>query len=214
MRIVPYIPLSTTRTTIGRSYWTAVASSWPDIRKSPSPDQQTTVALRPHGLGGHRRRHAVAHRAARRRELARERVKSPEAMDPDGVVACAVRDDRVRRALAQVRDAHRPGRRRRASARALPRLVVGARRRAPVAPARLDAQVAHRRGELRHPREDRQLGLVDAAELLRARDARARASVSASARRGACSRRSSSPRAAGRRRAARRPRGRAPRAQG
>ena len=48
----------------------------------------------------------------------------------------------------------------------LPRLVVGARRRRPVAPARLDAQVANGGGELLHAGEDRQLGLVDAPELL------------------------------------------------
>src|SRR5690349_820010 len=43
IRIVPYIPLSTTRMTIGNSYCTAVASSCPDMRKSPSPETHTTV---------------------------------------------------------------------------------------------------------------------------------------------------------------------------
>ena len=36
------IPLSTTTTRTGRSYCMAVASSWPLIRKSPSPAKQTT----------------------------------------------------------------------------------------------------------------------------------------------------------------------------
>src|SRR5207248_2295855 len=40
MRIVPYIPLFTTMITTGSSYCTAVASSCPVIRKSPSPAKQ------------------------------------------------------------------------------------------------------------------------------------------------------------------------------
>src|SRR5207249_4060640 len=43
IRIVPYIPLLTTSTTIDSSSWTAPASSCPLMRKSPSPETQTTV---------------------------------------------------------------------------------------------------------------------------------------------------------------------------
>ena len=43
MRIVPYMPLSTTSTTTGSWCCTAVASSFADIRKSPSPAMQTAV---------------------------------------------------------------------------------------------------------------------------------------------------------------------------
>ena len=43
MRMVPYMPLSTTITISGSSYCTAVANSWPVIMKSPSPQNATTV---------------------------------------------------------------------------------------------------------------------------------------------------------------------------
>ena len=43
MRIVPYMPLLTTSTTIGELSCTAAASSCPLIRKSPSPATQTTI---------------------------------------------------------------------------------------------------------------------------------------------------------------------------
>src|SRR5258707_1309601 len=43
MRMVPYMQLSTTITTIGRPCCTAVANSCPVIRKSPSPQNATTV---------------------------------------------------------------------------------------------------------------------------------------------------------------------------
>ena len=42
MRIVPYMPLSTTSTITDNPYWTAVASSEEAIMKSPSPARQTT----------------------------------------------------------------------------------------------------------------------------------------------------------------------------
>ena len=43
MRIVPYMPLSSTITMTGQSYCTAVASSWPFIMKSPSPAKATAI---------------------------------------------------------------------------------------------------------------------------------------------------------------------------
>ena len=43
MRMVPYMPLSTTTTMTGSSYCTAVANSCPVIRKSPSPANAITV---------------------------------------------------------------------------------------------------------------------------------------------------------------------------
>ena len=46
MRIVPSIPLLTISTTIRRLVLTAVASSWPLIEKSPSPDDADHDALR------------------------------------------------------------------------------------------------------------------------------------------------------------------------
>ncbi|MGY4379024.1 hypothetical protein ACVWZ3_006663 [Bradyrhizobium sp. i1.3.6] len=41
--MVPYCELSTTMTTSGASYCTAVANSWPFIRKQPSPAKATTT---------------------------------------------------------------------------------------------------------------------------------------------------------------------------
>ena len=170
MRIVPYIPLSTIRITIGSSYCTAVASSWPAIRKSPSPEKQTTVRSGRTRLGGDRRRDAVAHRAAGRRELARELVEPPEAMHPDRVVARAVRDDRVGHAFAQVREAHgevdRAGHRR--SAAATPRSRHAPRRTTPPSSAstRRSRTAA---ANCAIPERIGSVGLVDAAELLGAR---------------------------------------------
>ena len=43
MRMVPYDPLLTTMRMMGSRYCTAVASSWPVIRKSPSPEKAITV---------------------------------------------------------------------------------------------------------------------------------------------------------------------------
>src|SRR5215470_4242562 len=43
MRIVAYMPLSTSRITIGSRYCTAVASSGELMTKSPSPVKQTTI---------------------------------------------------------------------------------------------------------------------------------------------------------------------------
>jgi len=43
MRMVPYMPLFTITMITGASYCTAVASSWPVMRKSPSPAKQITV---------------------------------------------------------------------------------------------------------------------------------------------------------------------------
>ena len=43
MRIVPYMALSTTITMTASPYCTAVAKSWPVIRKQPSPAKATTV---------------------------------------------------------------------------------------------------------------------------------------------------------------------------
>ena len=42
MRIVPYMPLSNTTTMNPAPYCTAVASSWPVIRNSPSPARHST----------------------------------------------------------------------------------------------------------------------------------------------------------------------------
>ena len=61
-------------------------------------------AIRVDELGGDRGRQAVAHGAARRRELRREAAELVEAVRPDGEVAGAVREDRVlRQPLAQPR---------------------------------------------------------------------------------------------------------------
>jgi len=43
--MVPYIPLLTKIVTIAKSYCTAVASSWPVMRKSPSPAMATAIRL-------------------------------------------------------------------------------------------------------------------------------------------------------------------------
>ena len=103
MRIVPSIPLLTTSTTIAAPYWTAVASSWPLIRKSPSPERQTTGPLRAEQLRGDRGRDAVAHRAGARRELRAVAVELVEPVRPHRVVAGAVREHRVvGQPLAQV----------------------------------------------------------------------------------------------------------------
>jgi len=42
MRMVPYMPLLTTMKITGALYCMAVASSWPFIRKQPSPAMQMT----------------------------------------------------------------------------------------------------------------------------------------------------------------------------
>ena len=161
------MPLSTTSTTIGSSYCTAVASSWPAIRKSPSPEKQTTVRSGRDRLRRDRGRHAVAHRAAGRRELARVVVEAPEAVHPDRVVAGAVRDDRVGQPPAQVRDARRRGRAGPASARAAatPRSPP-APQRSTSRPARLDAQSRTAAANCSMPERIGSSGLVDAPELL------------------------------------------------
>ena len=89
------MPLLTTMTMIGRSYCTAVANSWPFIRKQPSPAKATTVRSGMQRLGGDRGRHAVAHRAGGRRRLRGEAAEAVEAMHPGGVVAGAVGEDGV-----------------------------------------------------------------------------------------------------------------------
>ena len=119
-------------------------------------------------LRGQRRRHAVAHRAALRAELGAEAPPLVVARDPAGEVAGAVGEDRVggqrvaqvRHHLAEVDAAAGCGR------VADVRLVVRARRRRPLGPARA---VDDRRGgrELRHAAEDRERRLVDAPELAR-----------------------------------------------
>ncbi|MNE93877.1 hypothetical protein D3C80_1917820 [compost metagenome] len=43
MRMVPYMPLLTTRKITRASCWMAVASSWPFIMKQPSPAKLSTV---------------------------------------------------------------------------------------------------------------------------------------------------------------------------
>src|SRR3954453_17754940 len=162
-------------------YWAAVASSWPFIRKSPSPATATTgrslkgraaapPAGTPEPLGPEvgRRGHAVPHRAARRRELARHRAVAPVAVPPAGEIAGAVADDGVLlKPLAHCCDAGAEVER-----DAFPRL-----RLAPVEPflvrviaageadeIGVDPLVEHL-GELAHVGADRQVGVVDAAEL-------------------------------------------------
>src|SRR5213082_3379439 len=94
MRIVPYMPLFTTITVRGSSYWTAVASSWPVISKQPSGEGDD-LAARVDQLGRDRGRQAVAHRARGRGELGAQRAVGEEAVDPAVVVAGPVGDDRV-----------------------------------------------------------------------------------------------------------------------
>ena len=112
------------------SYWTAVASSWPVIRKQPSPAKQTTGRSGWAQLGRDRGRQAVAHRARGRGELGAEAAVGEVAVGPDGVVAGTVGDDRVRRQpLAQPRhDLAQLQRARDAGGRA-PGQLLGMRRR-------------------------------------------------------------------------------------
>jgi len=95
MRMVPYMPLSTTTITTLAPCCTAVANSWPFIRKQPSPANDTTRRLGAAILGGYRRRHAVAHGAAGRRKLGAKAAILEEAMQEGGVVARSVGDDDV-----------------------------------------------------------------------------------------------------------------------
>src|SRR5262249_47252939 len=95
MRMVPYMPLSATTMMTGRSYCTAVANSCPVIRKSPSPAKAITVRSGARPFHADRRRHAVAHRAGDRRELAAVAAIAPIAVHPDREVAGAVADHRV-----------------------------------------------------------------------------------------------------------------------
>ena len=118
------------------------------------------------GLRGDRRRDAVAHRTARRSELRPVTVPAPEPMHPDREVAGAVRDDRVGDAFAQVRDAVTEVERAGHRVVSLPLLELRPRPGRPVAPARLDPQLAHGAGELLHARQDRKLGAVNPSELL------------------------------------------------
>ena len=117
-----------------------------------------------------RRREPVAHRPRARGELRRKARELEVAVHPDREVAGAAGEHRIvgqppaqeRDHLAEVdaagqRTAHEA------------RLVVGAGSFRPAAPARgiEDAEPPQRGGELRQRRDDRQLRLVDAAELAR-----------------------------------------------
>ena len=178
------MPLLTTSTTIAASYCTAVASSCPVIRKSPSPATQTTTRSGCSELRRHRGRHAVAHRAAvgascvpvaaERVEAVHQTVKLP---------APLVRIASARQALAQVSH-HLAPCRASPGARSCTEVgeVVGARAARPsprTARAVDGGRSVERRGELRRAGDDRQVGLVDAAELVRRRRGRARASARA-----------------------------------
>ena len=80
---------------IGSLYCTAVANSWPFIRKSPSPLIASTVRSGYRRLHRHRRRHAIAHEAADRRHLGAEAAEAIEAMNPAGIIARAVAENGV-----------------------------------------------------------------------------------------------------------------------
>ena len=123
--------------------------------------------LRPQQLRGDRGRDAVAHRAGARGELRPVTVELVEAVRPHRVVAGPAREHGVvRESLAQVR--HHLGQLE--LARQLPVAevgeVVGARLLDPGG-AMCAVDRRERRRELRRARDDRQLRLVDAAELVR-----------------------------------------------
>ena len=149
-------------------YWTAVASSWPLIEKSPSPRGADDDALRMQQLCGNCGRDAVAHRARARSELRAAAAELVEAVRPDRVVAGAVRQHRVvGQPVAQVAPSPRRTRGRRGA------WGAGGSRGTPRAPARAARRGARRRPGAAPPRTAgepetiAQVGLVDAAELVR-----------------------------------------------
>ncbi len=126
-------------------------------------------ALGVDGLGGDRRRQAVAHGPGGRRELGAVALVLEEAVDPDGIVAGAVGDDRILgQGLAQPGHhlAHLQLARRRGGLDV--RQIVLARRRRPVVPgAPLHCgKLCRRVGEGLLPGIDTQDRLIDAAQLL------------------------------------------------
>ena len=69
--------------------------------------ERNDQAVRVQKLGGNGRRQAVAHRPRCRRQFGPELPVAPEAVNPDGVIAGAVADDRIlRQAFAEI--AHDP----------------------------------------------------------------------------------------------------------
>jgi DNA-binding transcriptional LysR family regulator len=173
------------------SYCTAVASSCPFIRKQPSPAAAITTRS---GCCAWRRRRPARHSPSRRWSApagcaSREAV---EAVEPGGVVAGAVADHGVTGQPADqpahdLRHLHRAGRHH----RLLPGLVIGAGGAHPVAPGGQVAgrgQAAQGGGDRGGAGIDRQLGLVDLAQLLRPGMDMDQASGPAPARTKACSR--------------------------
>ena len=174
---------------IGSSYCTAVASSGELMMKSPSPVMQTTSRSGWTSFAAFAAGDPVAHRAAAGADLGAVLRELGEAVGPDREVAGAAGLDRIRgqppaqegHDLAEV-----DGPLHRLVAQV--RLVVGARRGRPLAPPRLDRlELAQRRRELRQPGDDRQVGLVDAAELRRVRVGVDERLAAAAAARAACS---------------------------
>ena len=95
MRIVPYIPLSTTSDDDRRPVLHGgreLARGHQEVAVAREADD---VALRVDELRGDRRREAVAHRAAQRRELGAVGAEHVEPVRPDGEVAGAAREDRL-----------------------------------------------------------------------------------------------------------------------
>ncbi len=148
----------------------SVASSWPAIRKSPSPEKQTRAARdaessrRAPPVGRIPSRRSSA-RAAMRIAWKRQKrwIQTVWLPAPFATIACG---SRVARCAMQSPTSSRPGHR----VVALPRLVVRARRPRPRAPAwRRRAARDRARRSASGADEDRQRGLVDAAELFCAR---------------------------------------------
>ena len=209
------MPLLTTSTTIAAPYWTAVASSWPLIRKSPSPERQTTVRSGWSSFAAIAAGIAVPHRAGARRELRPVAAELVEAVRPDREVAGAVRQHRVvRQPLAQVR--HHLAQVELAGQRLVARGSPGSRRAPPRAQAArcAPADRAQRGGELRRARRRSAARPRRRGRARPGRRGRGRASGAAAAARAASTAAWRSRRAGCRARGSRRPRARARRAPG
>lgn len=99
MRMIPELLLLTSSTVVLAPCWAAVASSWPDIRNSPSPVM--VKAVRP--LNSGRRdadRHAIPHGAVGERQL------GSVAPCQNGVAAAAVQRGRSQGTYSHTTDSH------------------------------------------------------------------------------------------------------------